>query len=433
MRMVELINKKQMNQALTQAEINYMIEGFTKGDIPDYQMAAFNMAVYFQGMTPEEIGYMTSAMANSGDRIDLSAIKGVKVDKHSTGGVGDTTTLILAPLVAACGVSVAKMSGRGLGHTGGTIDKLESIPGFKVEMSQQEFIDSVNRHGLAVVGQTGNLTPADKKLYALRDVTSTVQSIPLIASSIMSKKIAAGSDAVVLDVKIGEGAFMKTLEEAKALATTMVEIGRQVGLKTLAVISNMNQPLGCAIGNSLEVLEAVDVLKGQGPDDLREVVLVLASQMLIAAGRVTTQDEARALLIEKIDSGEALVKFKEFILNQGGQVDFIDDPTKLAQAAYQIDFLSPKSGYLADWKALEVGEVAMKLGAGRSVKEDQIDPAVGIVLKAKQGDKVEEGQVLATLYSQQSNIDTLLEELGQALVISDHPVEVEPLIYEIIQ
>ena len=310
MRMVDLIHKKQINEALTEAEIRFMIEGFTDERIPDYQMSAMLMAIYFNGMTEEEAGFMTMAMAESGDQIDLSAIEGIKVDKHSTGGVGDTTTLVLAPLVASCDVPVAKMSGRGLGHTGGTVDKFEAIKGFEYELSTAKFIELVNKNKVAVVGQSGNLTPADKKIYALRDVTGTVQSIPLIASSIMSKKIAAGADAIVLDVKVGEGAFMKTVEEAEELARTMVKIGNQVNRKTLAVISNMSQPLGLAVGNALEVQEAVDTLRGQGPEDLNELCLMLGARMLIAAGKVETVEEGKAMLQEKIDNGEALDKFR---------------------------------------------------------------------------------------------------------------------------
>ena len=432
MRMVDLIHKKQQNQELSQEEIEWIVQEFTKGTIPDYQMAAFNMATYFTGMTDQEVAALTLAMANSGDQIDLSAIEGIKVDKHSTGGVGDTTTLILAPLVAACGVPVAKMSGRGLGHTGGTLDKLAAIPGFQCEFSQADFIDLVNQHQVAVVGQSGNLTPADKKLYALRDVTATVQSIPLIASSIMSKKIAAGADAIVLDVKVGDGAFMKSIEEAEQLARTMVRIGNQVGRKTLAVLSNMDQPLGNAIGNALEIHEAVQTLRGQGPKDLTDLCLILGAQMLMAAGKVTSLDEGQALLQEKIDKGEALAKFREFIEAQGGDASFIDQPDALGQAAHQIPFKAPRSGVVSHWVADLVGEAAMLLGAGRAVKEDVIDPQVGIILHAKVGDAVQEGDTLATLYANQSQVDESLDRLNQALTIDDQAQEA-PLIYEIIE
>ncbi len=432
MRMVDLIHKKQLNQPLTEAEINYIIDGYTEGTIPDYQMSAFNMAVYFTGMTKEEVSYLTLAMAHSGDMLDLSAINGVKVDKHSTGGVGDTTTLILAPLVAACGIPVAKMSGRGLGHTGGTIDKLEVIPGFKHELTTEEFIEIVNTHQVAVVGQTGNLTPADKKIYALRDVTSTVQSIPLIASSIMSKKIAAGADAIVLDVKVGDGAFMKTLEEAEQLARTMVEIGNYVDRKTLAVISNMDQPLGYAVGNTLEVLEAVDTLRGEGPEDLTELCYILGAQMLMAAGETDRIDEGKAILKEKIESGEALEKFREFITAQGGDAGFIDQPSLLGEAAFKVDFKAEKSGLVSHWVADLVGEAAMVLGAGRAVKEDQIDPVVGIVLQAKVGDRVEKGNTLAVIHSNQEDVSEAVDRLKKAVTISN-TADTRPLIYKTIQ
>lgn len=430
--MVDLIHKKQLNQPLTEAEINYIIDGYTEGTIPDYQMSAFNMAVYFTGMTKEEVSYLTLAMAHSGDMLDLSAINGVKVDKHSTGGVGDTTTLILAPLVAACGIPVAKMSGRGLGHTGGTIDKLEVIPGFKHELTTEEFIEIVNTHQVAVVGQTGNLTPADKKIYALRDVTSTVQSIPLIASSIMSKKIAAGADAIVLDVKVGDGAFMKTLEEAEQLARTMVEIGNYVDRKTLAVISNMDQPLGYAVGNTLEVLEAVDTLRGEGPEDLTELCYILGAQMLMAAGETDRIDEGKAILKEKIESGEALEKFREFITAQGGDAGFIDQPSLLGEAAFKVDFKAEKSGLVSHWVADLVGEAAMVLGAGRAVKEDQIDPVVGIVLQAKVGDRVEKGDTLAVIHSNQEDVSEAVDRLKKAVTISN-TADTRPLIYKTIQ
>ena len=431
MRVVDLIEKKQAGLALSQEEINFLIAGYTDGTIPDYQMSALAMAIYFQGMTEEEASYLTMAMVKSGDEIDLSAIHGVKVDKHSTGGVGDTTTLVLAPLVAACGVPVAKMSGRGLGHTGGTTDKLEAIPGFSVTLLPQDFIDHVNRYKIAVVGQSGNLTPADKKLYALRDVTGTVQSIPLIASSIMSKKIAAGADAIVLDVKTGEGAFMKTLADAEALAHTMVKIGHQVGRKTLAVISDMSQPLGYMIGNALEVKEAIQTLQGQGPEDLTELCLVLGGQMLLAANRVASLEEGKALLQEQIDSGRALEVFKTFLANQGGDTRIVDNPDLLPQARYQIPLLAQSSGVVSQWVADEVGVAAMMLGAGRETKEDIIDPAVGIELCAKVGDPIQEGQPLAILHSNREDVSEALARLSAAISIADS-AQVPELIRKVI-
>ncbi len=431
-RMVDLIHKKQTKQALTASEIEAMIKGYTQGTIPDYQMAAFNMAVYFNGMNDEEVTQLTLAMAQSGDQIDLSAIEGIKVDKHSTGGVGDTTTLVVAPLVASCGVPVAKMSGRGLGHTGGTLDKLESIPGFSIEMSQDQFIDLVNQHHLAVAGQTGNLTPADKKLYALRDVTATVQSIPLIASSIMSKKIAAGSDAIVLDVKVGRGAFMKTLDQAEQLAHTMVQIGHLAKRKTLAVISNMDQPLGFAVGNALEVIEAVETLKNQGPKDLTELSVTLAGQMLFLAGAVDSVDQGMTKAQEQLENGQALKQFKDFIEAQGGDAHFIEDYSLLGQASYQIPYRAKKSGQLSHWEADLVGEAAMVLGAGRATKEDQIDPQVGLILKAKVGDWVQEGDEIVTIYSNHEDVSEAVNRLDQALEIGG-VVEERPLIYELIE
>ena len=431
MRVVDLIEKKQAGLALSQEEIKFLIAGYTDGTIPDYQMSALAMAIYFQGMTEEEASYLTMSMVKSGDEIDLSAIHGVKVDKHSTGGVGDTTTLVLAPLVAACGVPVAKMSGRGLGHTGGTIDKLEAIPGFSVTLLPQDFIDHVNRYKIAVVGQSGNLTPADKKLYALRDVTGTVQSIPLIASSIMSKKIAAGADAIVLDVKTGEGAFMKTLADAEALAHTMVKIGHQVGRKTLAVISDMSQPLGYMIGNALEVKEAIQTLQGKGPEDLTELCLVLGGQMLLAANQVSSLEEGKALLQEQIDSGRALEVFKTFLANQGGDTRIVDNPDLLPQARYQIPLLAQSSGVVSQWVADEVGVAAMMLGAGRETKEDIIDPAVGIELCAKVGDPIQEGQPLAILHSNREDVSEVLARLSAAISIADS-AQVPELIRKVI-
>lgn len=419
MRMVDIIEKKRDGQELTTAEINFFIEGYTKGEIPDYQASALAMAIYFQDMNDRERADLTRAMVESGDTIDLSAIDGVKVDKHSTGGVGDTTTLVLAPLVASLGVPVAKMSGRGLGHTGGTIDKLESIAGFHVELTREQFIDLVNRDKVAVIGQSGNLTPADKKLYALRDVTGTVNSIPLIASSIMSKKIAAGADAIVLDVKTGDGAFMKTQEDAEELAHAMVRIGNHVGRKTIAIISDMSQPLGFAIGNALEVKEAIETLQGKGPKDLTELVLTLGSQMVILAGKAKTSEEAKEMLLDAIHSGKALAKFKEFLANQGGDASIVDDLTKLPQAKYKIELPAKQSGYISRMVADEIGVASMILGAGRATKEDVIDLAVGLVLHKKVGDKVEEGESILTIYSNRENVENVKQKLYDNIFIAD--------------
>lgn len=419
MRMVDIIEKKRDGQELTTAEINFFIEGYTKGEIPDYQASALAMAIYFQDMNDRERADLTRAMVESGDTIDLSAIDGVKVDKHSTGGVGDTTTLVLAPLVASLGVPVAKMSGRGLGHTGGTIDKLESIAGFHVELTREQFIDLVNRDKVAVIGQSGNLTPADKKLYALRDVTGTINSIPLIASSIMSKKIAAGADAIVLDVKTGDGAFMKTQEDAEELAHAMVRIGNHVGRKTIAIISDMSQPLGFAIGNALEVKEAIETLQGKGPKDLTELVLTLGSQMVILAGKAKTSEEAKEMLLDAIHSGKALAKFKEFLANQGGDASIVDDLTKLPQAKYKIELPAKQSGYISRMVADEIGVASMILGAGRATKEDVIDLAVGLVLHKKVGDKVEEGESILTIYSNRENVEDVKQKLYDNIFIAD--------------
>ncbi|KIL20239.1 Pyrimidine-nucleoside phosphorylase [Bacillus safensis] len=420
MRMVDIIAKKRDGKELSSEEISFFVKGYTDGTIPDYQASALAMAIFFQDMTDQERADLTLAMANSGDTIDLSAIDGIKVDKHSTGGVGDTTTLVLAPLVAALDVPVAKMSGRGLGHTGGTVDKLEAVKGFHVEITKDEFIELVNRHKVAVIGQSGNLTPADKKLYALRDVTGTVNSIPLIASSIMSKKIAAGADAIVLDVKTGAGAFMKTPEDSEKLAKAMVRIGNNVGRQTMAVISDMSQPLGLAIGNSLEVKEAIDTLKGEGPEDLNELVLTLGSQMVVLAKKADTLDEAREKLIEVMKNGKALEKFKEFLENQGGDSSIVDQPEKLPQAPYKIEVPAKESGVVAEIVADEIGVAAMILGAGRATKEDDIDLSVGIMLNKKVGDRVEKGDSLVTLHANREDVANVMEKIYDNIRIADH-------------
>ncbi len=429
MRMVDIIEKKRNGLELTKEEIQFLINGFTKGSIPDYQMSAFSMAVYFQGMTKEERVYLTKAMVQSGDQINLSEIEGIKVDKHSTGGVGDTTTLVLAPLVASVGVPIAKMSGRGLGHTGGTIDKLESVKGFHVEITNEEFIHLVNTNKIAVIGQSANLTPADKKLYALRDVTATVDSIPLIASSIMSKKIAAGADAIVLDVKTGSGAFMKNLDDAKELAQTMVDIGNGVGRKTKAIISDMSQPLGFAVGNALEVKEAIDTLNGQGPEDLHELCLTLGSHMVVLAEKAADLQQARKMLEESIGSGKALQSFKTFLAAQGGDASVVDDPTKLPTAKYTKVVPASKPGYVAEITAEMIGIAAMMLGAGRITKESVIDLAVGVVLHKKVGDFVQEGDALVTIHSNQEDVQEVVGKIYEAYQLVDEKVPQPTLIY----
>lgn len=430
MRVVDLIEKKRNGLELTKSEIDFIITEYTNGNLPDYQMSALAMAIYFQDMTQEERVHLTTAMVNSGDQIDLSKIEGIKVDKHSTGGVGDTTTLVLGPLVAAVGVPVAKMSGRGLGHTGGTIDKLEAVPGFHVEITNDEFIRLVNTNKLAVIGQSGDLTPADKSLYALRDVTATVDSIPLIASSIMSKKIAAGADAICLDVKTGNGAFMKDLKDAEALAQAMVEIGKGVGRNTKAIISDMSQPLGFAVGNALEVKEAIDTLKGEGPEDLTELCLTLGSHMVMLAKKASSLEEARALLIEVIDNGQALATFKTFLEAQGGDASVVDDPSQLPDASYKISVPAKADGYVSEIVAEQIGVAAMKLGAGRATKESVIDLAVGVVLHKKVGDAVKKGDTLVTIHSNSENVDEVMNVIYDSYTIVSEQVDAPTLIYK---
>ncbi|WP_114746249.1 pyrimidine-nucleoside phosphorylase [Falsibacillus pallidus] len=430
MRMVDLIEKKRDGKELSKEEIQFIIKGYTDGSIPDYQMSAWTMAVYFQGMTESERAELTMAMVHSGDTIDLSAINGVKVDKHSTGGVGDTTTLVLGPLVAAVGVPVAKMSGRGLGHTGGTIDKLEAVEGFHVEIENEEFIRLVNENKIAVIGQSGNLTPADKKLYSLRDVTATVNSIPLIASSIMSKKIAAGADAIVLDVKTGAGAFMKTLDDSRDLAQAMVNIGNNVGRKTMAIISDMSQPLGFAIGNALEVKEAIDTLKGEGPEDLTELCLALGSNMVLLAGKASSAEEARKMLIEVMENGKALESFKTFLSAQGGDASVIDQPEKLPQAKYTFELEAKEDGYVSEIVADEIGTAAMLLGAGRATKESEIDLAVGLMLRKKIGDEVKKGESLVTIYANSNDVEDVKDKLYSNIKVSKEKVDAPKLVHE---
>ena len=403
MRMYDLIMKKKEGEALTKEEIDFIVEGYTNGTIPDYQMSAFLMAVCLKEMNLQETIDLTMAMVNSGDVLDLSPIVGKKADKHSTGGVGDKTSLIIGPMVAALGVPVAKMSGRGLGHTGGTIDKLESFPGFSVSLSEHQFFDNVNRMKLAIIGQTANLAPADKKMYALRDVTATVNNLSLISSSIMSKKIAAGSDVIVLDVKCGSGAFMKTLDEAEALAKTMVEIGNGVGRETYAVLSDMSQPLGKYVGNALEVKEAIKTLKGQGPADLLEACMTLASYMLIGVGRAKNVEEAEELLQSTIDDGSALNKFAEFVEAQGGDPSYVWNPDKFPRTEFIEEIVAMEDGYVAEIVTDEIGMTSLVLGGGRETKESEIDLSVGIKIHKKVGDYVRKGESLARLYANDLN------------------------------
>ena len=434
MRMYDLIEKKKLGQELSTEEISEMIQGFTDGSVPDYQMAAMLMAICFQGMSKRETVDLTLAMRDSGDVLDLSGIKGVKVDKHSTGGVGDKTSLALTPIIAALGVPVAKMSGRGLGHTGGTIDKLECFPGFTTEISEQTFMDNVNRIGIAIAGQTANLAPADKKLYALRDVTATVDQMSLIASSIMSKKLASGSDAIVLDVKTGNGAFMKKYEDSVALAEAMVSIGTMAGKKTTAVITDMDQPLGYAVGNSVEVMEAIDTLQGRGPEDFKQVVFALGGQMLQAAGRADSQEEAEKLMQSVIEDGTALKKFAEFVTAQGGDASYVYDTDKFPKASYRKEIPATKEGYVGRILAEEIGNACMTLGGGRETKESSIDLSVGIILKKKNGDFVKKGETIAVVYGNDTGkMERAMEKIRNAYEFSDEKPERRPVVLKYIR
>jgi pyrimidine-nucleoside phosphorylase len=431
--MYDLINKKKYGYALTEDEINYIVNGFTKGEIPDYQMSAFLMAVCLKGMDKEETIALTMAMAHSGDVLDLSSIEGVKVDKHSTGGVGDKTSLVLSPMVASLGIPVAKMSGRGLGHTGGTIDKLESFEGFSTTIPPEQFVDNVNRMKMSIVGQTANLAPADKKIYALRDVTATVDNISLIASSIMSKKIASGADVIVLDVKTGSGAFMKTLEESIALAKAMVEIGNGTGRTTYAVITDMNQPLGNTVGNAIEVKEAIQTLEGKGPKDLLEVSLILGSYMLLGAGIAGTVEEAEVMLNKTINDRSALNKFGEFIRSQGGDDSPVFNTELFPKASIQMEVLSEKSGYVSHIVTDEIGMTSLILGGGRETKDSEIDLSVGIEIHKKLGNKVEIGDSLATLYGNVSEkVDAAAARFYKAYTIESQKPEPIKHIYGIV-
>lgn len=431
MRMVDVIDTKRNGGELTTEQIEFFINGYTKGDIPDYQVSALLMAIYLKGMTKQETATMTMTMLHSGDQLDLSDIPGVKVDKHSTGGVGDKTSIPLAPLVASVGIPVPMISGRGLGHTGGTLDKLEAIPGLKVEISEASFKQQLRDVGCAIVGATGNIAPADKKIYALRDVTDTVDSIPLIAGSIMSKKIASGTDALVLDVKTGSGAFMKTEADSVALAKELVGIGKSVGMNAMAVISDMNQPLGNAIGNALEIEESIALLKGNGPADLLDLVLTIGSQMVVMANKATDLDAARKMLQQHIDDGSALNKFKEMIIAQGGDGRVIENPAMMPQATYQMPILAAHDGVITKMKADEMGIAAMMLGGGRQKKDDQLDYAVGLVLSKKVGDEVHQGDTILTIHSNREDVSDVQRLIEANIAIGD---EARPLtlIHEVI-
>ena len=433
MRMVDIIIKKRDGHALSKEEIHFFIKGYVDGSIPDYQVSALLMAILDHDMNMEETVTLTDEMLHSGDVMDLSAIKGHKVDKHSTGGVGDKTSLVLGPLVASRGAKLAKMSGRGLGHTGGTLDKMESIPGMRISVSNEHFIRQVNEIGIAIVGQTGLLVPADKKLYALRDVTGTVESLPLIASSIMSKKLASGSDSILLDVKFGKGAFMKTLDDARKLAKTMVSIGNNLGRDTRAILTDMDQPLGHAVGNALEVKEAIDTLKGHGPKDLVELCLEAGAIMLEQAGVYQDHDEAIKALKESLENGDAFNKLKEMIEWQGGDVSYIEHPEKFPLAKHIVEVKADKAGYVRRIDALMIGESAMRLGAGRAKIEDAIDMSAGIVLNKKIGDEVKKNETLCYVHTNIDEFDDILKDIKEAFIIDENEVKVPPIIHEYIK
>lgn len=430
--MVDLIIKKRDGHELTDEEIKFWIDGYTKGEIPDYQSSAMNMAIFFRGMNKREIATLTDYMEHSGEVIDLSEIEGIKVDKHSTGGVGDKTSLVLGPMVAACGAKLAKMSGRGLGHTGGTLDKLESIPNMSIAKTKEEMVEQVNKIGLAIIGQTASLVPADKKLYALRDVTGTVESIPLISASVMSKKLASGTDAILLDVTVGEGAFMKNMDDARELAHTMVNIGKSLKRDTVAVLSDMSEPLGLAVGNSLEVKEAIASLHGHGPEDLMELCYTAGSIMLVQAKKASSREEARKKLHEVIENGEAYKKFLLMVEAQGGDTSYIEHPEKFEVSKYSYEIRAKEEGYIKEIDALEIGESAMKLGAGRETLDDVIDMSAGIVLACKKGAYVKKGDLLCTAYTNKVGVEGVLEEIYDAYQIVKEKVEVLPVIREII-
>jgi len=433
MRMVDLIAKKRDGFELTPEEIKFWINGCVDGSIPDYQSSAMTMAIYFKGMTKREIGCLTHDMEFSGDVIDLSGIQGVKVDKHSTGGVGDKTSIVLGPMIAACGAKMAKMSGRGLGHTGGTLDKLESIPGMNVFKTCEEMVEQVNKIGLAIVGQSKSLVPADKKLYALRDVTGSVESIPLIASSVMSKKLASGTDVILLDVTVGEGAFMKDMDRARELAKTMVHIGKALNRKTIAVLSDMSEPLGNAVGNSLEIKEAIASLHGNGPKDLMDLCYTSGSIMLVEANIAKTREEAIEMLKEVIQNGEAFNKLIEMVKAQGGDVSYIENPSKFKLSKRIINIFATQTGYISEINALDIGLGAMKLGAGREKLDDLIDMSAGVVLAVKKGAFVKEGDLLCTAYTNINEVNDALDQIKGAFKYCDKPIETISVIREIIE
>jgi pyrimidine-nucleoside phosphorylase len=434
MRAVDIIVKKRDRQELTAEEIDFFIQGFTREEIPDYQVSAWAMAVLLNGMTPRETSDLTTSLANSGERMDCSLVVPVAVDKHSTGGVGDKTTLVVEPVVAACGLPVGKLSGRGLGFSGGTLDKMESIPGFRTDLTTEEFLNQLRETGLVLTGQTANLAPADGKLYALRDVTGTVQSIPLIASSVMSKKIAAGADAILLDVKVGEGAFMETLEDARKLAELMVSIAVSAGRRCTALLSDMNQPLGQAVGNALEVREAIHTLHGKGPEDFREHCLVAAAHMLVLGQKAGDASEGRSMAEEALDGGGAWERFTALIAAQGGDVSYVEDPDRLPKASRIETIPEPRGGYLRQINARIVGETAVLLGAGREKKGDPIDHAVGIEIFHNVGDRIEEGQPLFAVHAnEEGKLQEARQRLLDAHIWSDSPVEPLPLFYDVIQ
>lgn len=433
MRVVDIILKKRNGGVLTKDELHFIIDGYVKGEIPDYQISSLLMAICFKGLNSEERKNLTIEMLNSGDKVDLSSIDGICADKHSTGGVGDKTSLVVAPIVASCGLKIAKMSGRGLGHTGGTLDKLESIPGLTISVSPSDFLNQVKEIGIAIVGQTANITPADKKLYALRDVTGTIESVGLISSSIMSKKLASGASSIVLDVKVGDGAFMKTIKDAKVLAKAMVGIGNSCGRKTVALLTDMNQPLGEAVGNSLEVIEAIETLKGHGPSDFTKLCYELSTEMLLINNIVKTKEEGLKLVKKKIDSQEALEKLRQMIVYQHGDPNVIDDYSLFGKAQNEIIIKADKDGYISHIKTLEVGNAGMLLGAGRVTKEDIIDHNVGLIIKAKVGSKVKVGDTLAIVYSNLKNEEAAIKMMNEAFVITKKKVKVPNIILDTVR